>query len=186
MKHKKYNNYCAFCGEYSYQYELCKNCYELSINEEIIKDENGDWERNIIKGNENKFYCENKIYSKKPLITEEIESKFYSFVKQNLDENFIIIPQVNLQTIITTNNYTRNDELFRNVDFCIFTKNELIPLLCIELNGKQHYYNEYYKQRDISVKKILENAYIKLITFKNEEIILNDSLMEKIYSTIGI
>lgn len=176
-------NNCAYCGEESY-YELCRDCYELSKNKDIIKNEDGKWVKNILKDNEYKFYDETKKYEIKNTVLNPTEQEFYDFVRQNLKKKYIITPQVNLQTIIETDTYTRNDELFRNLDFCIFRTKGYVPILAIELNGKQHYNNEYWKQRDKSIQNILEKANLKLLTIRNEDIELNEDLIKKIYNEI--
>jgi len=69
-----------------------------------------------------------------------------------------------LQSIISTNTNKRNDELYRNVDFAIFYAKTFYPFLIIELNGQQHYTNEYYIERDKSVKAILDKVKLPLLT----------------------
>ena len=78
--------------------------------------------------------------------------------------NYIVHPQINLATIVQKkSNQKYNSELFRNVDFAIFNNNYEL-LLLIELNDSTH--NETKRKiRDVKVKKICEEANIKLITF---------------------
>lgn len=156
-------NECKFCGELT-NYELCRDCYQLAKEEIIIKNEKGVWIKNVRKGNEYKFYDENKQYILKNEIMNEFEMRFYNIVKKSISKKYSIIPQVNLQTIIATNTNKRNDELYRNVDFALFYSKKFIPFLIIELNGQQHYTNEYYVERDKSVKKILEKVQLPLLT----------------------
>ncbi len=158
------NKICKFCGESSNKYELCYDCYNLSQIEYIIKDKNGNWIENVKFGNEYKFYDKTKVYTLKKDLLNEYEMRFLNIMKKTLKSKFLIIPQVNLQTIIQTNTYTRNDELFRNIDFIIFIAKQFIPILAIELNGRQHYTNEYWKERDNSVKQILRDVNLPLLT----------------------
>lgn len=185
-----YYNYCEYCGDYSNGYPLCYDCYQASLEEKIIQNEFGEWVTNIKKGNEYKFYNKDKKYHLKNEYLNKIELQFYNYVKTYLKKEFIIIPQVNLQTIIETNTATRNDELFRNLDFCIFQTKNLKPILAIELNGKQHYSNKFYTneyniERDKSISNILYDANLKLLTLKNEEIIFNEELLNLIYKEIN-
>ena len=159
-----YNKTCAFCGTNSYKYELCSECYNLAKEEIIIKKENGKWIKNVRKGNEYKFYDENKKYFLKENLLNEYEMKFFNIVRETLKSKYVIVPQVNLQTIIETDSNKRNDELFRNVDFIIYYEKEYKPLLAIELNGKQHKTNEYWKERDKSVQQILNSVGLPLLT----------------------
>lgn len=155
---------CKFCGDYSGKYELCKECYYLSKEETIIKNENGIWVKNQKKGNEYKFYDENKIYKLKNNLLNNYEMNFFNLVRSFLNKKYVIIPQVNLQTIVETNTNTRNDELFRNIDFIVYHIKNYTPFLAIELNGNQHYTNEYWKERDRSVRLILKDIGLPLLT----------------------
>lgn len=162
--YNKYNNYCEFCGEYSGKYELCAECYNLAKDEFIIKNDKGVWVKNVKKGNEYKFYDETKHYSLKQNLLNEFEMDFFNTVRKVINHKYVIIPQVNLQTIVETDTNTRNDELFRNIDFIVYHTEKYIPFLAIELNGQQHYTNEYWKERDKSVKAILKDIELPLLT----------------------
>ena len=156
-------NECAYCGE-STKYELCRDCYQLSKENAIIKKENGKWIKNPVFGNEYKFYDSNKKYILKQEMLNEFEMRFFNIARKSLSMKYTIIPQVNLQTIISTDTNTRNDELYRNIDFMIFHSKTFIPFLAIELNGQQHYTNDYYIERDKSVAKILNIVELPLLT----------------------
>ena len=75
------------------------------------------------------------------------------------------MPQLNLASIINKEgNYKYRNELFRNIDFGIFSKDYKELLLLIEINDKTH--NNYNRRkRDIKVDNIVDNAGIKLIKF---------------------
>ena len=102
-------------------------------------------------------------YVKKCLMTE-IEKKFFDAFKSSISEEYLVFPQVNLATIIRKQgDFKYQNELFRNIDFCIFDK-FYNPLLLIEINDESH--NEYQrKQRDDRVKRISDIADIPLIKF---------------------
>ena len=169
-EYDEYENYCAYCGEYSYKYELCSDCYQLSKEDYIIKNSNGEWIKNIIKGNEYKFFDENKNYTLKTASLNEFEMRYFNITRKNIKSKYMVVPQVNLQSIIDTDSNKRNDELFRNVDFVIFKAKEFIPILAIELNGAQHYDNEYWIERDKSVRAILNKVELPLLTIDIKEI----------------
>lgn len=162
-------NYCKYCGEPS-KYELCRDCYNLSKEQIIIKNTAGKWIKNVVKGNEYKFYDENKTYTLKQDIMNEYEMRFFNIVRETLSKKYVIIPQVNLQSIISTNSNTRNDELYRNVDFALFYSKDFKPYLIIELNGQQHYTNDYYIERDNSVKQILNKVQLPILTIDIKDI----------------
>lgn len=92
------------------------------------------------------------------------DSEFAFFKKiQELENKYVIIPQVNLATIIDKTGAKYHNELFRNIDFGIFSK-EYELLLLIELNDSSH--NQIKrKDRDLKVKKILNDCKIPLLTF---------------------
>lgn len=107
----------------------------------------------------------NNTYSTRQLMTR-YERYFYDILIELKDElNIEIMPQVNLATIINKEgNYTWRNELFKNIDFGIFSKNYEKLLLLIEINDKTH--NSYNrKNRDLRVDNIVNNAGIKLIKF---------------------
>ena len=122
-----------------------------------------------------------------------VPKKFLSNNEYNFLTKFIdlehelhvnIVPQVNLASIINKVSDSKfNTELFRNIDFGIFTADYSKVLLLIELNDDSH--NEYRrKQRDIKVKKICDKAGIKLISFytkySNEKDYVQNRIKEEI------
>ena len=95
-------NHCAFCGKLT-NYELCRDCYQEAKENYIIKNEKGIWTRNFKKNNEYKFFDEKKEYKLKQDIMNEYEMRVFNLIKKILRQKYTIIPQVNLQSIITTN-----------------------------------------------------------------------------------
>ena len=177
-----YKKNCENCGEYSGRYDLCRECYDLAKEEFIIKNDKGEWVKNPKKGNEYKFYDENKTYFLKTDLLNKYEMQFFNLIRNSLNKKYVIIPQVNLQTIVETDTNTRNDELFRNIDFIIFHTEKYIPFLAIELNGQQHYTNEYWKERDKSVKSILKDIKLPLLTIDIKD--LKNCNQKKLHSVI--
>lgn len=112
---------------------------------------------------ENKIQKKETIYIQKPIMTE-YEYKFYQILKE-LEDKYIIVPQLNLASIVKKiNNNKYYSELFRNIDFAIFSKDYKKLLLLIEINDQSH--KKYKrKDRDLKVKKICNDIGIKLITF---------------------
>lgn len=121
------------------------------------------------------------IYKQKPLLTET-EKNFYLKLK-DLEPQYKIIPQISLNAIVdkvTDNKY--RTELFRNIDYGIFTNDLSNILLLIELNDQTHN-QPNRKKRDIKVKEICQNANIPIITFytnypNEKEYVLNRILTE--------
>lgn len=103
------------------------------------------------------------IYKIKPIMTE-YEYRFYEILKL-LENDYIIMPQLNLASIVKKiNNNRYYSELFRNIDFAIFTKDYRKLLLLIEINDKTHDQNNR-KDRDLKVQKICNDINIPLIKF---------------------
>ena len=105
-------------------------------------------------------------YQSKQLMSK-YEKNFYEILSKNFAQEYIIMPQVNLASIIEKikdfpTQY--QNELYRNIDFGIFDKNSMKPLLLIEINDKTHNQPDRIK-RDLKVKEICNQANIKLITF---------------------
>lgn len=103
-----------------------------------------------------------KIYKRKEFMTPS-ELIFYQTLKA-LEPEYKVIPQVNLASIIKKVNKGYINELFKNIDFAIFDNEFKKVLLLIELNDNTHNQIDR-KDRDLKVKKICNDANIKLITF---------------------
>lgn len=134
--------------------------------------------KQIIRSSNKMIYKNYKYYIEKKLMTN-YEKYFYNILIELEKEYYIRIqPQVNLATIINVNSNSKyHNELFRNIDFGIFTRDYDQLLLLIEINDKTHSLPNRVK-RDQKVKKILAEAGIKLITFysgypNNKEYIIN-------------
>ena len=117
---------------------------------------------NINKGKKN-----NKInnYKIKKFMTN-YEKYFYDILVELEDEMDIRInPQVNLASILTKeHNHYYINELFRNIDFGIFTRDYNKLLLLLEINDSTHNSKDRI-MRDKKVDEILKNAGVKLIKF---------------------
>ena len=114
------------------------------------------------------------MYTKKKFMTNS-ELHFYNKIK-DLEENYHIIPQVNLAAIIKKEKYTNYyTDLFRNIDFGIFSKDYEDILVLIELNDYTHNQPKRYN-RDLKVNNICIEANIPLITINNVNIAKEDIL----------
>lgn len=104
------------------------------------------------------------IYESKDTLLTETEKQFYLKLKSIYSKNFDVQCQINLASVIDKKNSTFRGELFRNIDFGIFDKQTLKPLVLIELNDSTHKQAERYR-RDLQVRAILAKAKIPLVTF---------------------
>lgn len=106
---------------------------------------------------------EETIYELKSIMTN-YEKYFYDILKE-LNDDYIVVPQLNLASVVKKiNNNRYYSELFRNIDFAIFSKNYSNLLLLIEINDKTHN-TKKRRERDLKVKKICNDINVKLITF---------------------
>lgn len=119
-------------------------------------------------------------YIRKDFMTAS-ELSFYNKLK-TLEEQYIIIPQLNLASIIHKIGTKYCTDLFRNIDFAIFSKKYEL-LLLIELNDSSH--NEAKrKARDIKVKKILNECNIPLLTFYTHYSNENNDVLNRIIKAL--
>ncbi len=125
---------------------------------------------------DNEYY-----YVPKKFLTSA-EITFYNKMHKIQELGYIIIPQVNLASIVEKHRSRYRNELFRNIDFGIFDKNFNL-LLLIELNDSTHQ-KINRRDRDLKVKKILNDCHIKLINFytqyPNEENYVCNKILENI------
>lgn len=103
---------------------------------------------------------ERNLYSKKTYYLTNIEKRFYKFLKRNF-KRYLILPQINLASLINKNGRYRS-ELFRNIDFGVFTQ-DLQVLCLIELNDNSHL-KQARLERDYKVKQLLAEVKIPLVT----------------------
>ena len=102
------------------------------------------------------------LYKAKNLMTKN-ELVFYIKLKE-LEYEYKIVPQLNLGTVIQKTTKGYRNELFKNIDFAIFSNDFSKLLLLVELNDSTHKQSKRRK-RDKRVKEICSKANIKLITF---------------------
>ena len=101
-------------------------------------------------------------YHKKDFLSKN-EYEFYLKLKP-LESKYKIVPQVNLASIIHKENSKYRTELFRNIDFAIFSYDYKELLLLVELNDRTHN-NPDRRERDIKVKNICKDCGIEIVPF---------------------
>lgn len=126
----------------------------------------------------------NYYVKKNSLMTKAEKHVYYKIWQALKDTNLIVLPQINMATIVDKTNAKYRNELFRNIDYGIFDKKTLEPLCMIELNDKTHTEPERIA-RDLCVGKILSMANIPLITLftynKNEPIEIRERILNCTY-----
>ncbi len=164
------------CFYYSYkdfkQNKKNKNYYYVPTPLYKINNQN-----NINYNQEDDFY----YVTKKFLSANELS--FYRKLKPLENKGYVIVPQVNLASIIEKRNARYHAELFRNIDFGIFN-NDFELLLLIELNDQSHQKIER-RDRDLKVKKILMDCNIPLMTFYSSYPNENDYVLNRVLTAIN-
>ncbi len=109
--------------------------------------------------NKNEF-----LYNLKDCLLTETEKKYLTGVFKVLPEGYKLQSQVNLASIIERTDGSKfQNELYRNIDACIFDKNYK-PIILIEINDSTH--NAASRiERDKKVQMICEEAGIQIVKF---------------------
>lgn len=126
-----------------------------------------------------------QIYFKKPLISQ-YEKYFFDILTENFQNDFYIIPQLNLASCIEKKKEFKSqyqNELYRNVDFALISKENYTPVLLIEINDQTHNQIKRIK-RDIKVREICEDANINLIAFYSNLPNKKEYIIDRIFKEI--
>ena len=126
------------------------------------------------------------MYKQKKFVTET-EQYFYQILLEIEKEYDVKVQaQINLASIIEKKiKHKYANELFRNIDFCIFDKNLEHLLLAIEINDRTHLKKER-KLRDEKVDNILKDANIKIIKFYTDKENKRIYVINRILKNIGL
>ncbi len=126
----------------------------------------------------------NFLYSLKTSLITQSEKPYLTAIKKSLPNGYFVQPQINLASIIVKNgDFKYQNELFRNIDACIFDMSYK-PIVLIEINDISH--NDYRRRdRDTKVKNICEEAGIKLITFWTNYGLNQDYIYKKVNEAIN-
>ncbi len=122
-------------------------------------------------------------YEKKGCLLTEIEKRYYGEFCEIFNGRYIVLPQINLASVINKTSQGFRSELFRNVDFGVFDQN-FKPICLIEINDPSHLRPDR-ESRDESVKKICKKAKIPLIVFWTKDGI-NRAEFIKAFKKIGL
>ena len=138
-----------------------------------------------IKDDEDVEKATTDIKYEKKSIMSDYEIMFYNRMK-DLETEYNIVPQLVLSSVVDKKSKQKyRSELYRIIDFAIFSKDYSKLLLLIELNDNTHNQRKR-KDRDLKVKKICNSAGIKLITFYTKYPNEKDYIINRIKKEIGI
>ncbi len=102
-------------------------------------------------------------YILKDKLLTRTELEYYNIINSFFGQDYLILPQINLASIIDKEGGGFRNELFRNVDFGIFDFN-FRPILLIEINDNTHFRKDR-AERDKKVLDICQKTHIPLVTF---------------------
>ncbi len=132
---------------------------------------------------------EKSPYKKREYLLSIPEKKFYEQLKQIISGRHEIFPQVLLSKILkvkaSRGNYWKyfNKINRKTVDFVIFQKPNLNPVLVIEYDGKNHL-REKRKLRDAFVDNALKSAGIKVLHITHRKNIDIDKVEQQVNELI--
>jgi very-short-patch-repair endonuclease len=126
-------------------------------------------------------------YEKKKIMTDN-ELYFYNTIQIILEDKYILWPQINLASVIKKKSihdfYNRQNELYRNIDFGIFSKDTFELLLLIEINDNYHNIPKV-RRRDHKVNRICEKAGYEIITFWTNQPNMPEYIENKIFEKLN-
>lgn len=102
-------------------------------------------------------------YVLKESLMSRTEYEYFRIIDGYFGDRYIILPQINLASIIDKVGDGFRTELFRNVDFGVFDYNYR-PVLLIEINDNTHFRKDRI-ERDEKVSAICKKAKIPLVSF---------------------
>ncbi len=142
-------------------YDLCPVCYKLFKNKRVFPTRTG-WKQ-IEDG---QIAIPDKIYTARKSLITPTEDQFGIAIAAALPVDYCLFPQVALSAVVCkeVSEFGYQNELYRVLDFLVTDKNYK-PVLAIEINDASHYTDNQRRQRDITVRRICEEAGIPLLVF---------------------
>lgn len=113
-------------------------------------------------------------YKKKEFFLNASERKLFEFLQVALPKKYLVLPQVVMSSILNSPGsgkefYKYQNKINRKIlDFVIFEKNNLVPILAIEYDGPTHD-RENRIQRDKFVDSVLESAGIDIVHIRSQQ-----------------
>jgi len=111
------------------------------------------------------------FFSKKPSIMRPDERRFFDILMKLYGDKYYIYPQVRIAAILDVKNDVKDhDNLYRlidhlSLDFVLFDKEAMSPIIAIELNGKSHLqFNR--RNRDQKIESVLTKAGIRFLSIQ--------------------
>lgn len=132
-------------------------------------------------------------YKRKKHLLSIPERIFFEGLQKIIPGEYIVFPQVLLSNIVKVDNGGEDFWRYHNkinkktIDFVIFDKQYLIPVIAIEYDGKSHE-KEKRIERDIFVERVLEQSGIMIYRIKHQNDLNWDEIgkkLQEVLSNIG-
>jgi len=125
------------------------------------------------------------FFTKKPSVMRADERKLFDVLMKLYSNLYYVFPQVKLTSLLDVKEKVKDhDNVYRtleykSVDFALFDRTNLSPVLAIELNGKSHFqFNRI--NRDKKVESVLTKAGIRFLSIQVMETYDENLLREEI------
>lgn len=102
-------------------------------------------------------------YFLKPCLLTPTEKEYLKAIEIAVGDRYIILPQINLASVIDKEGEGFRSELFRNADFGIFDY-DYRPVMLIEINDDTHLRKDR-AERDEKVSAICKKARLPIVFF---------------------
>ncbi len=130
-------------------------------------------------------------FKRKDFLLNIPERKFFEGLQQIIPVDYIVFPQILLSTIVDVESSRKEFWKYQNrinrktVDFVIFEKQYLKPIVAIEYDGKTHDRSDRQK-RDKFVNNVLESAEIKSFHIEHQKDINFEEVKNKINELLDL
>ena len=110
-------------------------------------------------------------YKKKDYFFNQSERKFYYTLSEILNNKFFLFSKVRISDLLYLSKYQKEKQRYRNkiqskhIDFIVCDKQNIKPLLAIELDGSSHLRNDRI-ERDKFVNEIFKDAGLPILHIK--------------------
>lgn len=132
----------------------------------------------------------NYQYSRKECFMTEAERNFFSILSQTFQGQYYVFPQVHLSTILEINhegNASRKASFRhinqKSVDFVFCDKQNVRPLVAIELDDWSHH-KQSRQKRDAEVERIFADADLPLVRFADYKSLTVAAIEDKLRSAM--
>lgn len=124
-------------------------------------------------------------FKRKDFLLNIPERKFFESLQQIIPAEYVVFPQIVLSNIVKVSSSRKEFWTYQNkinrktIDFVIFEKQYLKPVIGIEYDGKTHNRKDR-QERDEFVNRVLESAGIKSLHIKHQKNINFEEVKNKI------